>query len=134
MAAAAGTPTYALMGDLTFLYDIGALPWSARRGLSAVLVVLNNGGGGIFELLPQRELPEFEELWLTAPWVDLGPLVVATGARFARVTRAKELVPTVERAAVLGGVHVVEVKCDRRLGVARREELGSTIERTLEQL
>lgn len=132
--AVTGRPTFALMGDLTFLYDIGALLWNARRGLSAVLVVLNNGGGGIFDLLPQRELPEFEELWLTAPWIDLAPLVAATGVRHARVTRANELAPAVEQATTLGGIHVVEVKCDRRLGLARREELRSAVAGTLAAL
>ena len=61
--AATGVPTYALCGDLTFLHDVGALVWNAGRGLDAVFVVANNGGGTIFGFLPQRELPEFERLF-----------------------------------------------------------------------
>jgi 2-succinyl-5-enolpyruvyl-6-hydroxy-3-cyclohexene-1-carboxylate synthase len=61
--SAAGAPTTALCGDLTLLHDIGSLIWSASRNFECVLVVPNNDGGAIFSFLPQRGLPEFEELF-----------------------------------------------------------------------
>src|SRR5207244_12328728 len=64
--AAAGTgPTFALIGDLSFLYDAGALIWNgARRSADVVIVVANNRGGAIFGAMDHRDLPERDRLFV----------------------------------------------------------------------
>jgi len=125
-AAAAGQgPVYALMGDLTFLHDVGGLLWSARRDdLHAVLVVLSNGGGQIFSLLPQRDLPEFEALFATPPPVDIG-------AGHTRVERSGDLPLALERAARDGGARVVEVTIDPELALERRGAVRTAVAEAL---
>jgi 2-succinyl-5-enolpyruvyl-6-hydroxy-3-cyclohexene-1-carboxylate synthase len=133
--SAAGAATTALCGDLTLLHDIGSLIWSASRDLDCVIVVPNNDGGAIFSFLPQRELPEFEELFATPHGLDLGAICRAAGAGHARVERADDLIPAVERARVAGGVHVVEVPIDRarnlELHAAVHEAVGAALGRTM---
>ena len=60
LALAGGSPTYALMGDLTFLHDTnGLLIGPLERRPDLTVVVTNDDGGGIFSLLepgePERE-------------------------------------------------------------------------------
>jgi 2-succinyl-5-enolpyruvyl-6-hydroxy-3-cyclohexene-1-carboxylate synthase len=133
--SAAGAPTTALCGDLTLLHDIGSLVWSASRNLECVVVVPNNDGGAIFSFLPQRELPEFEELFATPHGRDLGAICRAAGAGHARVERAGDLIPAVEGARGTGGVHVVEVPIDRgrnvELHAAVQEAVAVALGRTM---
>jgi 2-succinyl-5-enolpyruvyl-6-hydroxy-3-cyclohexene-1-carboxylate synthase len=55
-----GRPAWAILGDLTALYDLAA-PWALGQlgdELDATLVIVNNGGGKIFERMFQA--PEFQ--------------------------------------------------------------------------
>jgi 2-succinyl-5-enolpyruvyl-6-hydroxy-3-cyclohexene-1-carboxylate synthase len=129
--AAARGPTVALLGDLSVLHDAGALLWNAIRGVDLTLVVLNNGGGHVFSLLPQRELPEHRRLFVTPHAVDLESLCRAAGAGHERVERAPDLLPSLDRAAGSGGLRVVEVVIDPELGLRRRRELRDEVDRVL---
>jgi 2-succinyl-5-enolpyruvyl-6-hydroxy-3-cyclohexene-1-carboxylate synthase len=126
-AAATGAPTTALLGDLTFLYDVGSFLWSARRGHDAVLVVVNNGGGGIFGLLAQKDLPEIDDLFVTPHGLDLGAICSVAGAGHALVSRSSELAAAADTARTAGGVHVVEVGVDRAIGARRRDEVRAAV-------
>jgi 2-succinyl-5-enolpyruvyl-6-hydroxy-3-cyclohexene-1-carboxylate synthase len=107
---AAGVPTTGLLGDLSLFHDLSGLLLSGR--LSRPAVVLNNGGGRIFDYLPQRGLPGFEDLWRTPLDLDLAELArpfrlchtrVSDGAGFRSV-----LLETLDRP----GPHLIEVIID----------------------
>jgi 2-succinyl-5-enolpyruvyl-6-hydroxy-3-cyclohexene-1-carboxylate synthase len=83
---AAGVPTAGLLGDLSFLHDLSGLLLVGR--LDRPCVVLNNGGGRIFDYLPQAGLPDFERLWRTPRPLDLGALAGVFGLRHRRVAQA----------------------------------------------
>jgi 2-succinyl-5-enolpyruvyl-6-hydroxy-3-cyclohexene-1-carboxylate synthase len=129
--AASGTgPTFALLGDLSFLYDAGALLWNARRGTDLVVVVNDNAGGQIFAGLGQRDLPadELERIFVTPSGVDLEQLCVAAGAGHTRVDRSSELVQALDEAAAAGGLQVVHVAIDADRDRARRAELREAVD------
>lgn len=56
-------PVFLLTGDLSFLYDEHAL-WNDFVPSNLRIIVINNGGGGIFRLIDgPRDLPERDELF-----------------------------------------------------------------------
>ena len=123
VASARRGPTVALLGDLSFAYDIGALTWNARRtDLDLTLVVANNGGGQVFSLLPQRVLPEHRDLFVTPHELDLEAICAAVGAPYHRVEAAGDLVPTIRGSRNQRGIRVVNVTVDADRDEARREE------------
>jgi 2-succinyl-5-enolpyruvyl-6-hydroxy-3-cyclohexene-1-carboxylate synthase len=131
IAAADRGPTVALLGDLSFLHDVGAMLWNAPRVFQLTIVVVNNGGGQVFSLLPQRDLPEHRELFVTPHDVDIRGLCGAAGAGHERVQRASDLFPALDRAAGAGGVNVVEVMVDAELGLQRRREMRDAVDAAL---
>ena len=125
--AAAGEPTVGLVGDLAVLHDMSGLLWASTLGLDAVLVVLNNRGGGIFDLLPSASLPEHERLFVTPHDVDLANLGVA----HERVGRGGEVVPAIEGARAAGGVRIVEVPIDRARALDQRRAVAEAVRAAL---
>jgi 2-succinyl-5-enolpyruvyl-6-hydroxy-3-cyclohexene-1-carboxylate synthase len=110
-----GEPTYALLGDLTFLHDANGLlagPQEPRPDLT--VVVVNDDGGGIFTLLepgePERA-DDFERVFGTPTGTDLASLCAAHGVRHQHVDDAAALARAV--GARPDGVQVVEVRLDR---------------------
>jgi 2-succinyl-5-enolpyruvyl-6-hydroxy-3-cyclohexene-1-carboxylate synthase len=51
-AAHSDGPVVLLIGDVALAYDVGGLLAASRLGLKLTIVLLDNGGGGIFDFLP----------------------------------------------------------------------------------
>jgi 2-succinyl-5-enolpyruvyl-6-hydroxy-3-cyclohexene-1-carboxylate synthase len=124
--AEAGAPTLLVCGDLALLHDASGWVGAARSGANLCAVVLDNGGGGIFELLPAaRSFPrEVFERHLAAPHgLDLVAALRGFGLRARRVERAKELADEVATALARPGVDVLVVPGDRRANAALHADL-----------
>ena len=64
LALGCASPLLAVMGDLAALHDLNSLP--LLQGLPVTLVIINNGGGGIFRFLPidvEERLLETPHAW-----------------------------------------------------------------------
>jgi 2-succinyl-5-enolpyruvyl-6-hydroxy-3-cyclohexene-1-carboxylate synthase len=114
IAAASGAPTAVLLGDQAALHDCGGL--KALAGRPVVTVVMDNGGGGIFEQLPlARALPGplLERGWLAPPGADFRALAAAFGLTYAEADDDERLAAELTRAFTAGGAHLVRVIIDR---------------------
>jgi 2-succinyl-5-enolpyruvyl-6-hydroxy-3-cyclohexene-1-carboxylate synthase len=134
LALVSGRPTRLLLGDVTFLHDVGALlagPAESRPDLQ--VVVLNDDGGGIFGLLEYGALadagPEaaalFERLFGTPHGADLGALCRGYGVRHDLVKDVDTL-----RAALAtpgSGTSVLEVRAERSALRALHARLRSAV-------
>ncbi|MEN9796566.1 MAG: hypothetical protein RL653_262 [Pseudomonadota bacterium] len=113
VAAGSGRPTWALVGDLAFLHDMGALLTAHRCQVPVGIVVVNNDGGGIFSFLPVAGTgAAFEPYFGTAHGLEFQGLASQFHAGYARVTEEAPLSDTVR--APLDGVRVVEARVPGR--------------------
>lgn len=90
-----------------------AVPGNAAPGTgpSIVIVLLNNNGGGIFDMLPQKsEDPYFERLFLTPQDVDFQAAAQAFGVPY-RAAGTVEAFDEAYRAALgVPGISLIEVR------------------------
>ncbi|AOS61344.1 2-succinyl-5-enolpyruvyl-6-hydroxy-3-cyclohexene-1-carboxylic-acid synthase [Actinoalloteichus hymeniacidonis] len=112
--AASTRPGYALLGDLTFLHDLnGLLIGPPERRPDLTIVVCNDDGGGIFELLEQgapEHRDSFERVFGTPHGAALESLCAGYGVEYTLAASGAEL-----RQALLPrpGLRVVEVWTER---------------------
>ncbi|TQF68678.1 2-succinyl-5-enolpyruvyl-6-hydroxy-3-cyclohexene-1-carboxylic-acid synthase [Rhodococcus spelaei] len=116
VAERTGTRTVALMGDLTFLHDASGLliGTGEPRPTDLTIVVANDDGGGIFELLEQGD-PQyagvFERIFGTPHGMDLSALCAAY--RIAhRAVNVEQLAVALSQPNS-DGIRVLEVATDR---------------------
>jgi 2-succinyl-5-enolpyruvyl-6-hydroxy-3-cyclohexene-1-carboxylate synthase len=113
-ASVTAEPTVILLGDVSFMHDLGGLA-VAREGQGPFcVVVIDNGGGRIFEQLPVfsqlRERAAERRYWLTPPDVTLEHAAKLFGYRYTRVVTDDEIPEALRRATserVVTIVHVV---------------------------
>ena len=105
----AGPPCWGLLGDLSAAHDLSG--WLLHERLRRPLIVIDNGGGRIFDYLPQRGLPGFERLWRTPLAVDLGALARAFGLAHRRVGDAETFAQAIAEPPA-AGTTLVAVRID----------------------
>jgi 2-succinyl-5-enolpyruvyl-6-hydroxy-3-cyclohexene-1-carboxylate synthase len=142
-ASGAAGSVFALVGDLAVLHDASALvrPASGRPAMPAVIVVLDNDGGGIFNFLPQAsdlDETEFELLFGTPQRPAVAELAVACGYGVHEVTMAADFVPALaaahEEAAAMGLPAFVVVHTERKANVALHGEIDAAVRKRLDGL
>ena len=118
-AADPARPVVGVCGDLTFCHDLGGLAAARRHGVRAVLVVLNNDGGGIFDHLPiAAHRDGYEEQFATPHGLDFAPVAGMFGCSFERVTDVGVLADAVARGLAAPCTTVVEVRFARAASLA----------------
>lgn len=92
VAAASGTPTLLVTGDLAFLHDLGGLYGVMRAAPTLTILLLNNNGGGIFHFLNVHEYRDaFERIHATPPDVNLAAARDLFGLDWQRVNSPGEI-------------------------------------------
>jgi len=127
-AADPARPVALYTGDLALLHDLSGLTAAARIGLHLTVVCVDNGGGGIFSLLPVADRidpDDFDTLFRTPPGADFEGLDGFAGIRVRRTASAESLAAAVEAAAAdrTPGVDLVVVPVDDAADVAQRRAL-----------
>src|SRR5206468_2745753 len=105
--AAAPGRTFVLTGDLGLYHDMNGLLAFRKLGLEPTIVVMNNGGGGIFDFLPIAQHRDgYEELFGTPTGLDLEKAAALYDLPFTRVAAYEEI----DKA--LSGPGLVELPLD----------------------
>lgn len=114
VATASDRPTALLIGDVATAHDLAALQLASRLQQPVTIVVIDNGGGAIFDHLPVAGMqPMYDRHFVTAPglaWAGIEPLF---GVPVTQVTERSELRGALDESLAAGVTNVVVVKTDR---------------------
>jgi 2-succinyl-5-enolpyruvyl-6-hydroxy-3-cyclohexene-1-carboxylate synthase len=128
-ASVARAPCAALIGDVTFLHDVSGLALANEAESPLALVVLDNGGGRIFETLPVARVlaarPEHAKFWLTPHTYDFRHAAALYGVPYHRAEDSETLRAAVERALERPGCTLIHAlvsndSCRTTIGAIRR--------------
>ena len=83
----------AIIGDLSFYYDINSILFLSKLNIPLKIFILNNNGGGIFKQLPISKLNinQFEQYWLTPPNLNLLEISKSFDVKYHEVKRLNDL-------------------------------------------
>jgi 2-succinyl-5-enolpyruvyl-6-hydroxy-3-cyclohexene-1-carboxylate synthase len=128
-------PTVLLTGDLAFLHDTNGLLAASQLAGHLTIVLINNGGGGIFELLPIAQFePEFEKYFVTPQQAKFPSLCETYGVGYQLIETVEDFVGCI-KALPSKGVRLLEVRCDdavspsqmRQQSVQQRKDLLNSL-------
>jgi 2-succinyl-5-enolpyruvyl-6-hydroxy-3-cyclohexene-1-carboxylate synthase len=122
-------PVVAVLGDLAVLHDVGGLRLVAEPPSPAAIVLVDNGGGGIFEFLEVAKAgAAFEPLFLTPQRADFEAIATGFGLGYRRVEDVGALKSALAAACAGGGPLLIHAPVDRRLNVERHKRVWEHIQ------
>ena len=102
-----------LTGDLALLHDTNGFLIAQKFKGHLTIVVINNNGGGIFEMLPIADLSsKFEEYFATPQSIDIAKLCAAYDVEHQTITNWQQLEKLLQHLPDRG-IRVLEINCDR---------------------
>jgi 2-succinyl-5-enolpyruvyl-6-hydroxy-3-cyclohexene-1-carboxylate synthase len=124
-------PLALVIGDLSFYHDLNGLLAGKLHDLDALIVLLNNDGGGIFSFLPQSAHREqFESLFGTPHGLSFRPAVEMYGGSYRRIDAWPDLREVLRRPGERG-LRVVEMVTDRERNVELHRKVWSAVSAAL---
>lgn len=107
--------TYAIVGDMSATYDMGALAYSSMSP-NLRLIVINNGGGGIFHFVKTTACLSEKPLMVTSPHPPLKELAAAYSIRYFKADGFDSLTEALRKVAQMdGSPALIEVFTDGEL-------------------
>ncbi|NER32889.1 MAG: 2-succinyl-5-enolpyruvyl-6-hydroxy-3-cyclohexene-1-carboxylic-acid synthase [Oscillatoria sp. SIO1A7] len=118
-------PGVLLTGDLALLHDTNGFLLKNKFKGHLTIVLINNNGGGIFEMLPVSQFdPPFEEFFAMPQNIDFRQLCATYGVEHRRIGSWSELTELLSSLPARG-IRVLEVPSDRKADTRwRQEHLG----------
>ncbi|MEO2099730.1 MAG: thiamine pyrophosphate-binding protein [Flavobacteriaceae bacterium] len=109
-------PTILITGDLSFFYDINGL-WNNYLSKDFKIIMINNGGGGIFRILPgEKDSPKYDTYFETVHQKDARHIAKNFGLKYHRVKSLRSLkrkLPRFFRSS--GKPALLEIQTPRKL-------------------
>ena len=121
-------PLVLVLGDLAYYHDMNGLLAVSRCGVDATIVLIDNDGGGIFEMLPIADFdPPFTEGFVTPHGLDFAPTGDLYGLEFTRTDDRETFRERYRESLSSEGTQVIAVEFDGAASHRYREEVHESV-------
>jgi len=132
LAAIEKTPTVLLTGDSAFYYDMNALLAAKKYKIPLIIVLINNNGGGIFEVLPVSKFGKvFKEFFVAPHDLDFSPFVKAFGGNYTLIKGWENFKTEFTKALKRKNFSVLEIKTDAAASLKLRQTYWNEVNKSL---
>ena len=115
-------PTVLITGDLSFIHDLNALLPAKRYSIQLIVILINNNGGGIFEMLPISSNKKwFKEYFKTPHNLNISSIVKSFGLEHHIIKSKKDLQNKLNNSLKNKSFTVLEIKTDSSLSKKMRK-------------
>jgi len=98
-----------LVGDLAMLHDLPALEAAKHQGLRGVICLIDNAGGGLFDLVGCHDVPDYERLIRNPQRADFTGIARSFGIASYRCESLAELASALAEAGEALGILLIHV-------------------------
>lgn len=142
VARARGGPALLITGDIAFMHDLNAAAGKEMREIPLTVLLLNNDGGEIFDMLPVREFePAFSRHFITPHGTDFASACAAFGIEHQCIATIDGLSAALTEAFDGKQLRVIEFRAaisesgQLRRGLLRdlAADVGATLEATSDE-
>ena len=128
IASAGNKPTILITGDLAFYYDLNGLLSARNYKIPLVVILINNNGGGIFEILPISNYKEiFNKYFIVPHNLDFSPFIKAYGGKYKRVRNWKDFNSSLKTAIGSKSFNVIEIKTNASKSLQIRKKFWNAV-------
>ena len=122
-------PNILICGDLAFYHDLNGLMAAKQYSIDLTIILINNDGGGVFQMLPIAEFdPPYEQFFATPHGLDFAPIVQAYGCKYHLIQTWTEFQTLTLQSLIEPGVKVLELKTNRHQSHSLRQECDRLIQ------
>ncbi|HKI78411.1 MAG TPA: 2-succinyl-5-enolpyruvyl-6-hydroxy-3-cyclohexene-1-carboxylic-acid synthase [Ignavibacteriaceae bacterium] len=124
----ANKPTILLTGDLAFYYDLNGLLAAKKYKIPLIIVLVNNDGGGIFEVLPVSDYGNtFKEFFKTPHGLDFSHFVKAYGGFYKKIKNWIDFKTSFQNSLKRNTFSVLEIKTDSSKSLKLRRKFWKEV-------
>ena len=127
-------PATVVLGDLALIHDMNSLLLIDGSLNPVTVIVVNNGGGGIFSFLPVSKISHiFEQYFGAAHDYEFNHLARMFNLKYRQPSTNKEFVDVYKRCASGKRSSLIEIKTDRNKNFILHQDIQKRVKAVLEK-
>jgi 2-succinyl-5-enolpyruvyl-6-hydroxy-3-cyclohexene-1-carboxylate synthase len=134
IAAASKQPTVLITGDLSFFHDTNGLHTIFKYKIPLTIILINNGGGAIFGMLPiAKEKRNFDDYFLTPLNLDFSKLIKTYKGKYYSIKSFNSLQTKLNESISNKSFSLLEIKTDYNRGIELRKKYFRDVLKIIEK-